>query len=90
MSGGSAFAKRLFRMAAMLDRTAFKPGAHSAGLGCDGAPLRSLDLHRLSRTERLEMIFAAAAGIGECPSWVILALEHDERAERCEEERLSC
>jgi hypothetical protein len=37
------------------------------------------------------MIFAAtASGIGECPPWVILVLEQDERAERSEEERLSC
>ena len=30
----------------------------------------------------------AASGIGECPPWVILAPEQDERAERSEEERL--
>ena len=89
MSGGSAFAKRLFRMATMLDRTAFSLAAHAAGSRHDAAPLTSPNVHRLSRAEHIEMIFAtAASGIGECPPWVILAPEQDERAERSEEERL--
>jgi hypothetical protein len=75
----------------MLDRTGFRLSAHVAGLGRDGAPLRTPNVHRFSRAEHLEMIFAAtASGIGECPPWVILVLEQDERAERSEEERLSC
>lgn len=36
-----------------------------------------------TRAERLEMLFAAASlGIGECPSWIIQALEAKERADR--------
>lgn len=34
---------------------------------------------RLSHREHAEMIFAAAAqGAGECPTWLILAMERDE------------
>jgi len=50
----------------------------------DGTALSS------TRAERLEMLFAAASlGIGECPSWIIPALEAEERADRelCAEER---
>lgn len=47
-----------------------------------------------TRAERLEMLFAAASlGIGECPSWIIQALEAEERAGRelcAEERRRSC
>lgn len=46
------------------------------------------------RAERPEMLFAAASlGIGECPSWIIQALEAEERADRekyAEERSRSC
>ncbi len=57
-------------------------------------PRTANDLHGTAlsstRAERLEMLFAAASlGIEGCPSWIIEALEANERADRelCAEER---
>jgi hypothetical protein len=39
-------------------------------------------LPRFTRAERLELMFSAAAsGIGECPAWIVLALEHEQHTE---------
>jgi hypothetical protein len=91
MSGGFVFETRLFRVTAMLDRSDYSQGGCGASLRDDAAHFGRSNSHLLSSAGRVEMIFAvAASGPGECPTWIILALERDERMDRAEEERQSC